>query len=207
MAQCEFRDGNRKCRRQGSGTPAICAQHRAALEAFHGIRPTVGSQLGSILEAVISGKKPPAAQVNQVVAGVVGRVMGREISADEIAEARARMARGESPWPSGESDSESDGMGEAWKKVQEHMNARRQRKTAEHDPAKARAEYERQQRLRAITKAREVMGYGPKEAVKKDELKARYRDLAKKYHPDRPGGSVERMQELNEAMEVLQGSR
>jgi len=41
-----------------------------------------------------------------------------------------------------------------------------------------------------------MMGYFSN-ASTPDELKARYRDLSKRYHPDKEGGSLEKMQEIN----------
>ena len=39
------------------------------------------------------------------------------------------------------------------------------------------------------------------------EIKKAYRDLAKKYHPDRSGGSQERFQRISEAYEILSDVR
>jgi len=36
-----------------------------------------------------------------------------------------------------------------------------------------------------------------------DEVKAAYKKLAMLWHPDRPGGSAEKMKEINEAKEIL----
>jgi hypothetical protein len=55
----------------------------------------------------------------------------------------------------------------------------------------------------ARAKARQVMGFGPRDLITKDILKARYRKLAKKHHPDL-GGSPARMREINDANEILE---
>ena len=36
-----------------------------------------------------------------------------------------------------------------------------------------------------------------------EEIKSKYKDLAKKYHPDKPGGSNEKFKELKEACDTL----
>jgi len=53
-------------------------------------------------------------------------------------------------------------------------------------------------------KAREILGVGKRASEK--EIKSKYRDLAKKSHPD-VGGSEEMMAELNGALEVLTGGK
>lgn len=50
--------------------------------------------------------------------------------------------------------------------------------------------------------ARRVLGFGPTELITKEVLKVRQRTLAMRHHPDR-GGSVERMQAVNSAVDVL----
>jgi molecular chaperone DnaJ len=36
-----------------------------------------------------------------------------------------------------------------------------------------------------------------------EEIKAAYKKMAMVWHPDRPGGSPEKMKEINEAKEIL----
>jgi len=47
----------------------------------------------------------------------------------------------------------------------------------------------------------EVMGLPP--MVDRKDLKRRYRQLARRYHPDREGGEFEKMERLNRAYEIL----
>ena len=55
--------------------------------------------------------------------------------------------------------------------------------------------------VKEIPRATQVLGVrvGATEA----EIKAAYKKKAMVWHPDRPGGSAERMKELNEAKEIL----
>lgn len=62
------------------------------------------------------------------------------------------------------------------------------------DPAVAELALERM-------RSRRVMGLGA--TFTHDELKTRYRALAKKHHPDRKGGSVSAMAAVNHANDVL----
>lgn len=49
-----------------------------------------------------------------------------------------------------------------------------------------------------------VLGFDPHKAVPDAEtLKARFRNLAKTYHPDRPAGDAKKMQAINKAYEIL----
>ena len=52
-----------------------------------------------------------------------------------------------------------------------------------------------------IEEALEILGL-PK-MVTAEEVKHRYRELAKRYHPDRPGGEAERMERIQRAYELL----
>jgi len=48
------------------------------------------------------------------------------------------------------------------------------------------------------------MKYFSKNIVTEDQLKKQYRQLAMQYHPDKEGGNVEIMQEINKEHEQLQ---
>lgn len=91
---------------------------------------------------------------------------------------------------------------EAARRAQQAANEARDRANArergQRPPADPREAEERAARARA----RLVMGFEPDQEITADLLKARYRELAKRHHPDR-GGSVAKMQELNVAMDVL----
>lgn len=74
---------------------------------------------------------------------------------------------------------------------------------ARDDQARAQSDHERREREVAAAKARVVLGFGPRELVTRDILRARHRQLAKKHHPDR-GGSLERMQLINAAVTAME---
>lgn len=50
---------------------------------------------------------------------------------------------------------------------------------------------------------RVVLGFAAGQKVTAAEVKARHRELARRHHPDRQGGSVARMQEVNAAVDQL----
>lgn len=51
--------------------------------------------------------------------------------------------------------------------------------------------------------AKRTMGFAEGEPITADMVKDRRKVLARKFHPDRPGGSVEKMQTINAAADVL----
>ncbi len=61
------------------------------------------------------------------------------------------------------------------------------------------------EKRRQLAQARQVLGFGPSDVITLEALRARHRQLAKKHHPDR-GGSLERMQTVNAAVDVIAAS-
>lgn len=58
--------------------------------------------------------------------------------------------------------------------------------------------------LEARQKARRVLGFADGQPITAELVKARHRELARKYHPDVAGaGSVAKMQEINHAVDLL----
>ena len=49
----------------------------------------------------------------------------------------------------------------------------------------------------------EVLGLDPNKKYTPEEMKARYRELAKKYHPDKEGGDAEKFREIDHAYKML----
>lgn len=55
-------------------------------------------------------------------------------------------------------------------------------------------------------RARKILGIKPDVHLTAEMVKERKKTLAKKYHPDRPGGSAEKMALINDAADVLMAS-
>ncbi len=62
----------------------------------------------------------------------------------------------------------------------------------------------RQAHLRQLADARQVLGFGMRDALDKPTVEKRRRDLARRHHPDR-GGTVEAMTRVNAAADLLLG--
>ena len=63
-------------------------------------------------------------------------------------------------------------------------------------------DFRNQPRVDEISKAKEFVGFT--QTPTKEELKKRYKELAKKYHPDINDGNDENMKQLNHYRDVLQ---
>jgi hypothetical protein len=57
---------------------------------------------------------------------------------------------------------------------------------------------------RELAQARAVMGFDLDQKLTLQDVAERRRELARIFHPDRKGGSVERMQRINNAADVLE---
>jgi hypothetical protein len=77
-----------------------------------------------------------------------------------------------------------------------HREQGRQRRSPQFDPELAELQEARR-------RARIVMGFAETEPITREQLRARYRDLVRKHHPDL-GGSLEKMKLVNAANDVLE---
>jgi hypothetical protein len=59
------------------------------------------------------------------------------------------------------------------------------------------------QRRDPTIRARDILGFEQSEAITKERIEDRRRQLAKVFHPDRQGGSTRRMQQVNQAADLL----
>ncbi len=55
--------------------------------------------------------------------------------------------------------------------------------------------------VREVPRAKQILGVGA--GATEDEIKEAYKRMAMVWHPDRPGGSEEKMKDINEAKELL----
>jgi hypothetical protein len=127
------------------------------------------------------------------MAGVIGDILtGKKVSRERMGQAAVGIATGIFAVLGGAAAAASG----------KPMGSQRARPAPpRYDPAAARAASEAAELAAERLKARRVMNL-PKE-VTPELLKARYRELAKKHHPDRKGGSVSAMAAVNHANDVL----
>ncbi len=90
-----------------------------------------------------------------------------------------------------------------------HADEERVRRQRERDPYNNRRREENDDRrnpfdlgaVKEIPRATQVLGV--RVGATEVEIKAAYKRMAMVWHPDRPGGSAEKMKDLNEAKEIL----
>lgn len=185
--RCVILEDGRQCRRNGTGKPALCARHAEVYRQM-----PASSPIAQIFDAVWNGRRPAKQTIAEAARQVAEKIIGRPLTDAEfqsyqgggfhVFEAEVRSG------PASSSSSRSSGSsGSRWGAPDPDARAKEQ------------AELEK---ARRIGRARRTLGFTAKESITPEQLKERYRKLARKHHPDR-GGSVERMQEINAAMEIL----
>lgn len=58
--------------------------------------------------------------------------------------------------------------------------------------------------MKELQKARSLLNFTPSEKLTTERITATRRAFAKRYHPDKPGGSVLKMQQINAACDLLE---
>lgn len=177
-----YKEGGRRCPRDGDGNPTLCRPHRIAFaeearRADPSPRPTrrAAEAVTGILDDFISGRPFDPTKVQSAIndfAWNMGGGYNNFVSPDIDTDQDARFDPGPDFHPPPN-----------WGQRE------RQPPPPPEDPA-------------VMIEARRVLGFGPREPITKEVLRARHRDLAKRHHPDR-GGSLKRMQEINSAVDVL----
>jgi hypothetical protein len=177
VEQCCYIEGGRRCRKSGTGDPALCNAHRVLLADVgrQGAKPrgarAVGDGLYNLVDRLVSGKK-----------------VTRKVAKDAFDDARDILDElKNSGWTIPDMPFVPPGT-----------NGRTNGHGRPPDPEAAR----RAQKQRACARARQTLGFGPQDPLTEASIKARQRELAKKHHPDR-GGSLAKMQEINAAVDVL----
>lgn len=179
--RCAYREGRQQCRRIGYGNPPLCDPHRALIED-QANAPSLAASLGTIVGKFIRGE--PITKDDLRGAFVDGMRGGVRRHDDPRAD-DPRAAR------------EPVGDGFDW--AYEQLKRRQAQQQAEAAAAAARAAAA----LETTKKAIRELGFKPNQTLTIEMVNKRRRELARKHHPDRPGGSVEKMQKVNAAADHL----
>lgn len=169
----------------------MCQRHRDQ------IIPDV-SPFGQIFDAVLNGKPIPQDAWKTGAIRAFEAMIGRPLTTAE----RAAIENGDFTYVGGGSSSSRSSRG---------SGARADARARPHeDSARRQKEALERERARQIGHARKTLGFTAKEAITAELVKQRFRELAKKHHPDRfatdpvkHAQATKRMAEINHAYEVL----
>lgn len=169
-----YTDGRRRCRRAGTGDPSLCNAHKIAFaETARRAGGTPGERIFDLFDTVLSGRKVSKKKIKNAWQDFT-ELVGEENVAQVQEQLRQRWA----PHVPGA--------------------ARRARASSAPPP-----DPEVERARREFAKAKQTLGFAPSEPITPDMVNDRKKQLAKRWHPDRPGGSLERMTEINAAADVL----
>lgn len=179
--KCSYEEDGRRCGKPASGNPPLCPPHlailRAAAEAPY-------NPLNAVVDAVKNGRPVNVGDVLMAGVDMLGTMFsGRPFNpgpGTPVDRPPPSSSSGPRPPP-----------GRGW----DPFGAwQQQRQSSPPPPPPGDAV--------ARTAARKTFGWPVTKVFTADELKLRYRELAKKHHPDR-GGSPQKMAQVNDAMDVL----
>lgn len=185
--RCQYVEAGRKCGRAGTGTPRLCPRHREVVEdAARANAPHAppGVNLGNAIRDFMDGKRASSSTVAGAVTDLFQMFSG-------FVKAGTQVPRATGIPPLGP-------MG-PFRPFSPFRPFEDQPPPPPRPPHRNPAGELAAERLRA----RQVMGFPATGHLTAEILKKRFRELAKKHHPDRPGGSATRMQAVNHANDVL----
>lgn len=193
--KCEFKEGRKRCTRDGVGAPALCDQHRAALDqlGWQLPRPGIGEQIGGIFDQILHGQAPSSGQFEAIAADIAGSLLGRKVTVEEVRKTRSGDYS--------QMKAYLDAL--RTRAAQMPQNGSNGQMPHAFDPERqAKIEY-----MKSLGRARAVMGFTKDDILTEQILKTRHRELARQHHPDRAGPeSTVKMQRINQAMELLEKS-
>lgn len=186
--QCVIYDERtrRRCSRAGKGDPAMCDPCREAI--------SMPSPLGQLFESILGGRPPSANVVKDATIQAVEGLLGRKLTADELA---GVSSAGGFSWQG------------AFAGVRSRVSSQHASQDSDANQRRAQDQAELE-KARAISRARRALGFSAKEPITPELLKARHRELTKKWHPDRFASDPEKykaatskMAEINAAVDIL----
>lgn len=187
--RCTFKEGGRRCPRNGDGNPPLCPPHRIA-----------------VLRAA-----QPKSPAEVIADAAINFLQGKPINRDATLGAVEDLA---SQWSGMGADYRPDmfdGAGEdrTHRRAQAGADSAAPWWVEQLKQHKAQAGRQRPQpapqqdpKIAERIAARQTMGFQPSDQLTEEAIKDRKKLLARKHHPDR-GGSVERMSAINAAADVL----
>jgi hypothetical protein len=176
-ARCVYREGNARCRRNGQGNPSLCRAHREVFEHAATAQDSPGATVVGVLRDLFAGKRVSDKRM------AAGLFEGIGLGVDAWQAARAARGAPGVPRPAGHPGAWPFG-GIPRPNIPPPRPPRPPPPPPGPDP-------------------RVALGFPPGARVTVEEVNRRRRELAVKFHPDKPGGSAAKMAEINAAADAL----
>ncbi len=187
LEQCAYREGRRRCRRTGDGNPPLCAPHKIA--AAEAARPQARTAIHDLFDTIMSGGRLRADDISAAAEEFLGGGFGGM---------GGNIAQGFHPDLSDEMPGDHQRAPHAaWEDFLRGSHRHNQAPPPPVDP-----DLERRAAVRA---AKVALGFAAGEPITLEQVKKRHRELARKHHPD-VGGSLAKMQEINQAAGILEAA-
>lgn len=189
--RCQYREGRERCPHPADNPQTgLCRAHEllsvaAAIGAQAASSSTVrrmAEQGRDLLDRFLGGKKVRAADLGDVL---------REAAANGIREAQGNG------WGIGGGYGYGNERGDVGPIPGAGPSQRRQAPPP--PPPEPEREY-----LKELAHARAALGIAPTVPITLELLRTQHRELAKRYHPDKKGGSTAKMQTINAAKDLLE---
>lgn len=184
VTRCAFKEGGRRCPRNGHGSPPFCRPHQLAM-----------------MEAA-----RPRSPVDVITESFVNFLSGKPVNREATIGAAENLY---DQWRGMGADYRPDvGAGESESSAHRRARNGQQQQQSWADAfggqrqARPQVNPEEEALARARAAARQVMGFAAGQVLSGDDIRDRKRSLAKKHHPDR-GGSAQKMAAVNDAADVL----
>lgn len=205
--RCSYVEGGRRCVRNAADAtnpPPLCNAH-VVLFAEIGKPPRGESMVHDILDDLMSGERVTRTQVEGAIQELFGNFVGGGLGGGGMAQGyypdidpqtgRTVHDTSRSPPNTGHFRPPAGfpSPGGIWEQF-----FGRHAKDYEPPPSPEQLELER-----AVKQAKTVLGFAESEPIDREKLKARYRELAKRHHPDR-GGDEDKMKIINDAVGVIE---
>lgn len=175
--RCVYTERGRRCWRDGTGDPPVCPPHQIAF-AEHAHRATSRKQPGDAIADLI----------DSVISGRKVSKKKLERAWNDVGQILNNVAPAGGPFTPPPGFQPPPG----W------FPRAAPPPPPPEDPGIAEAR-------RAFAAAKKVMGFADSQKITADDVRDRKKQLARKYHPDMPGGSAAKMAEINNAADVLLG--
>lgn len=192
--RCSYKEGGRRCVRDGVGDPPLCRVHQVVFAEI-GRTPQPGRAVTDLFDDIMSGQRPSRDRVRDAAEEFVRWGIGGGIAQGyhPPVDARGTDHQGQRAEGSRWYDSL---IAQLFGQPGAQPGDAQRHTRPPNDPA-----WQQREVLQAARRrARLVFGFAATERLEADKVKERYRLLCRKYHPDTAGADASRRAALTEKM-------